>query len=533
MFGFSSYHWDVGELSADDRRALVTLNGASPETPLAGYATHDPHALLAAFRALVHSTDVRARGVALDQYVYAEAQGRWGIENPLVLFDDAVRAAAREMLTAVSRPGIPLTDQPLLLSGWRSALGALTHVGDSSELPLVMTVVEAMAADDLLDRHAFWPVEVRLADADPATRSHVDAWLAGMATDERLPVEVRVEAVGTLGPRHHEEVAGLLRHPAVPLAVAAARYLLDGDPSPEVATRVADVVAGWPGDAPYPADEVRHRLAEIADLATARATLTGPSAETVAGALSTVAEHGTAADLPATLAVLDDDRLVLAGADTVADAVVECLRTADGPVADRAYRALATVYTDGARPVDVRVLALRPFWCRPEHRLDAVAVTTLLTHDDLRLSTAAAMALVGRRGSEAPVRAAAARWPDDAPDPADRVRDLLTDLDDLAAARAVIAAAPTTAGPSRDAAGPVPATSDDARTLLAAIRTVTLDGDASDGPRLLAACAVAGDLPLAWALRRALLRRGDPADARYAAAISGLDARILAGPVNG
>jgi hypothetical protein len=29
VFGFSSYHWRVEELSEDDRRALATLNGAS------------------------------------------------------------------------------------------------------------------------------------------------------------------------------------------------------------------------------------------------------------------------------------------------------------------------------------------------------------------------------------------------------------------------------------------------------------------------------------------------------------------------
>lgn len=510
MFGFSSYHWDVGELSETDRRALVTLNDASPETPLAGYATHDPAGLFGAYRALLHSTDVRARGVALDQYAYAEAQGRWAIENPLVLFDDTVRAVARAMLAAVPRPGVPLTDQPLLLSGWRSALGALTHLadGDPSDLPLIMTVVEAMAADDLLDRHAFWPVEVRVTDTD---RAGVDAWLAGMATDERLPVDVRVGAVQALGPGHHEQVAGLLRHPDPPLAIAAAHLLLDGDPPPETAARVAGVVSGWPDDAPYPASEVRHRLEEIADLAKARATLTRPGAhsDALSGPLSVVAEHGTAADLPAVLAILDDDRLVLAAGGAFADAVVECLRAADGPAADRAYEALAAVYTDGARAVDVRVLALRPFWCRPEHRVDPHAVTALLNHDDLRLSTAAALTLVDRQGSEGPVRAAAARWPDDAPDPADRLRDLLADLDELAAARAVLDAPPA-----------------DAATLLAAVRTVTRDGDESDGPRLLAACAVAGDLPLLWALRRALLRRRD---ARYDAAVRDLDARILSG----
>ena len=75
MYGFSSFYWDVADLAEPDRRAVDALDGASPPLPSAGYATHDPDGLLAAYRTLLHSADPPARGVALDQYTYAEPRG--------------------------------------------------------------------------------------------------------------------------------------------------------------------------------------------------------------------------------------------------------------------------------------------------------------------------------------------------------------------------------------------------------------------------------------------------------------------------
>jgi hypothetical protein len=268
VYGFSSYHWDVHELAEEDQRAIAALGTTSPPSPGAGFGPHDPDGLLAAYRTLLHSPDVRARGVALDQYTYAAAQHRWGAENPLTRFDEAVLAQARAMLAVTPEPTVPLAAQPRVTAGWNSALGVLAFLTDGSvvDLPRIVEVLDSAFAGDLLDIHALRALGVRLVDADEPTCARVGAWLAARFTDETLPVEVRVTALSPfrddryaarLGQRG--AIADLLHHPEIRLSIEAAWVLADRDSAHDQAVRRA--VAGWPDDAPYPADEVRDLLA--------------------------------------------------------------------------------------------------------------------------------------------------------------------------------------------------------------------------------------------------------------------------------
>jgi hypothetical protein len=274
MYGFSSFHWKVSELAEQDRQAVEALNELSPPLPSAGYATHDVDGLLAAYRTLLHSADIRARGVALDQYAYAEAQHRWGADNPMTRYNAEVLARAREMLAVDTQPGVPLTDQPHVMACWNSALGVLACLaddGDTSDLPRIIEVLDRMFSDNLTDDHAFWALEVRLIDADAPTCARVGAWLATTMTDEQLPLEVRISAVRAFGDDrysarlgHRDALVSLLDHPQIRLSVCAAKTLLDLDEP--FLQEVRRAVANWPDDAPYPANEVRDLLAEADEL---------------------------------------------------------------------------------------------------------------------------------------------------------------------------------------------------------------------------------------------------------------------------
>jgi hypothetical protein len=74
------------------------------------------------------------------------------------------------------------------------------------------------------------------------------------------------------------------------------------------------------------------------------------------------------------------------------------------------------------------------------------------------------------------VRRAVARWPDNAPHPASKVRDRLAGLDTLAEARRILTSA-------ADPHGDPP---QDIEALSGALDTVIQDGDDTDGLRLLA-----------------------------------------------
>jgi hypothetical protein len=269
LYGFSSFYWNVDELGDEDRRAVAALDTASPHLPSAGYATHDLDGLLAVYRTLLHSADVRARGVALDQYTYAEAQHRWGADNPMTRFDDEVLAQARAMLAVTPDPAVPLAAQPRVTACWNSALGVLAFLTDdtSADLPRIIEVLDSAFASDLLDVYSFWALEVRLIDADEPTCARVGAWLAATFGNDQLPIQVRVTAVSAfrddryaarLGQR--DAIADLLDQPDIRLSIEAALVLADVDSAYDEAVR--RTVAGWPDDAPYPASEVRELLAE-------------------------------------------------------------------------------------------------------------------------------------------------------------------------------------------------------------------------------------------------------------------------------
>ena len=186
MYRVDTFNWDVEELSETDRAAVRALNELSPSLPSAGYATNDPSAFLDAFRTLLHSADVRARGVALDQYHYAGANHRWTGSDPLDTMDAEVAVVARDLLAVPHQAGVPLLDQPHVVSCWNSALSALarSYDGSDGDLPRIVTVLDTMMrSGSTLDSTGIWALEVRLpTPTRPPAPGSATGWPASLPT---------------------------------------------------------------------------------------------------------------------------------------------------------------------------------------------------------------------------------------------------------------------------------------------------------------------------------------------------------------
>ena len=235
MYGFSSFHWDVAELAGPDRRAVEALDTASPPLPTAGYATHDPDGLLAAYRTLLRSDDVRP-GASRSTSTPTRRRRAAGATRTRSPRTTPRCSRARAMLAVAPDPALPLTVQRRVTACWNSALGVMAFLtGDdgTADLPRIVEVLGAASAADLLDDpYPFWALEVRLVDAGAPVCERVARGSTPRPLDPRLSVGVRVAAIGACGGERYADrlaqgdaIAGLLDDPEIRVAVEAARVL--------------------------------------------------------------------------------------------------------------------------------------------------------------------------------------------------------------------------------------------------------------------------------------------------------------------
>jgi hypothetical protein len=435
LYGFTSYYRSPADLGVDERRAVETLNGATPELPTAGDATHDQAALSAAFQVLLHSADAGARGVALDQHRYAQAQGRWGLTNPLREYDAEVRTEARALLAVPLQPTATPDEQTTVILGWCSAMGVLGYLGEIGDLPRLMAILDTAVpgiprAGDV-NIELFSAIEFCLLAADEPACRQAGARLAAVAADESLPADLRISALGPFGDdringRLDQEnvLAELLADRLIKVSIAAAGTLVrrrDHEPL------VRRIVAGWPADAPYPAMEVRVVLDEFDELTRARVALAeSVDLTNLSDALESVREFGDSTDLPRLSTLLEvADLAGTEEAELLIHAIGRCLPEADRQLRRRTGARLAAIFADARRPTDVRVAAIRVFDAATTDLGQEDALAGLLDHDEPHLSVAAAYALVHLPGYHPRLREVAADWPADAPYPAEEVHEHL------------------------------------------------------------------------------------------------------------
>jgi hypothetical protein len=248
---FESYYWAVGDLPAEDATWAKTLI----ESDRIDDAKR-------AFAQLLESNEVAARGVALDHYVYAETQGRFGVSNPFSIFDKAAISSARQLLQ-----GPPVTAKSprgsiVVGANHASALGVLMHLGDSSDLQRIEPFLDPSRDLNVLEEACMAAERcVRTADSDSTQR--IGARLAALFQNDKLNDEVRVFAIRPFRRNplldQEEVLLETLTRGSMPVSAYAAWILLARDRAKyEEVLRAA--LATWPADAPYPAGEVRSRM---------------------------------------------------------------------------------------------------------------------------------------------------------------------------------------------------------------------------------------------------------------------------------
>lgn len=248
MYGFWTYHWPVTSLPDEAHAALVQLNALSAELPSDGYPASNEPALVAAFQILLDHIELRVRGIALDQYCYAEAQTRWGHDNPFRAVDGHVATVARAFLARSESEALS------------SALMVLWHLGTASDLPTVMAILEARDSRVDFDT-AFGALRTCLLAADQSIAQPIAVRLVEIVEDPSRSLDVRAEALRTFATTglygQAPRIAALLFADELRLAASAA-FALVQDPAYREQVRAA--AAQWPEDAPAPAFEVRGEL---------------------------------------------------------------------------------------------------------------------------------------------------------------------------------------------------------------------------------------------------------------------------------
>lgn len=242
---FDSYYWR-GARPADPALELARERVA---------AVKDPEA----FSRLLHSRDPVAVGIALDQYHRAEAETRHGTAHPFTAFTDEVAARAREILRGLPSH-VEGADEG---AGHASALGALMNLTEPEDASLIAdTFVWARTAN--LRFAAALAAGGALEGAETPDARLIAA-LVRLVLDEASSLDERQAALAALGRgRSAATIEALVRATQVTnlgLQASAALHLLELDPVNHRA-HVEEVVASWPAEPPYPANEVLELLAE-------------------------------------------------------------------------------------------------------------------------------------------------------------------------------------------------------------------------------------------------------------------------------
>lgn len=253
---FHSYFWSGAALDPNLAAAL--------ERFLAREATPDEK--LQAFEMLLDSGSTPAHGIALDQYTFAQGQGRMGDVDLLAPLAPRVRACLVAELQAPPfvrpEPGA----RPRAGANHASAFYAMWHLASADDGPLVARALAANTDPDVL-RWGVKAAEVVL-DGEPVLEVQLAGELRRLVSTHEMPAEVRAGAITALGVCASEDVVpwllDALREPALHVAAAAARCLLERD-AERFRGKVAPFAAAWPTaeeSVPYDVTEVRHLLDE-------------------------------------------------------------------------------------------------------------------------------------------------------------------------------------------------------------------------------------------------------------------------------
>ncbi|MGW0432823.1 hypothetical protein ACWDV4_09795 [Micromonospora sp. NPDC003197] len=211
----------------------------------------DVKSRLGEFSTRLESDDIDVVRGALDDYLQAQADTRWGVDNPYWLLDNEVRFAARDLLR-----------QP---PSGRSHAGALTvmwHLAEEEDADLIADVIEGDPdAEGWED--ALLAAGTALAAGEEPSRRLLDL-VTAMVLDEGLDVWDRKNAIRALNDLDLPEVEDLIVHVSESsereLQIHAAGWLATPLRLRVHRERVRRLVQSWPEDAGWQADRVREEV---------------------------------------------------------------------------------------------------------------------------------------------------------------------------------------------------------------------------------------------------------------------------------
>jgi hypothetical protein len=206
---------------------------------------------LSEYRARLGSGDVDVVRRALDDSQSAQANTRWGVDNPYWPLDDAVRLAARNLLR-----------QPNSGPAHASALTVMWHLAEEEDAALIADVIEG-TPDTAVRETALRAAGTALADGEEPNRRLLGL-IAAMALDEGLEVRERRDAMHALSdldlPEVEDLIVRLSESSELELQVSAAGYLTEPQRLRIHRDHVTRVASSWPEDAGWGANAVRKAL---------------------------------------------------------------------------------------------------------------------------------------------------------------------------------------------------------------------------------------------------------------------------------
>ncbi|GCE02228.1 hypothetical protein [Embleya hyalina] len=212
----------------------------------------DESSRLDEFGVRLESDDVDVVRRALDDYQQAQADTRWGVDNPYRPLDDEVRSAARDLLGRPSSGG-----------SHESALTVLWHLAEEEDADLIADVLEG--APDAVEREtALRAAGTALAEGEEPNRRLLGL-ITATALDESLDTRDRKDALRSLADLDSPEVEDVMirvgESSERELQVCAAWHLTMPRRLRVHRDRVTRIAKSWPKDAGWEAEHVREALA--------------------------------------------------------------------------------------------------------------------------------------------------------------------------------------------------------------------------------------------------------------------------------
>jgi hypothetical protein len=248
--GFDVIYWRYPQF--EDRRlaqALEELAGSS-----------DRGVRHRGFGVLLNSDDISAVGIALDYYHRQDSYGRWGQDNEFSDYAATVLQRARMLLTQPAL-GVGELGAAVTAANHASALVAMLNLAEAPDAEAIAQVLETTTSEAARENALMTAGTALETSAEPSVRL-VEA-LSAIVGDESADVGNRCDALSALSDADSPKPLGAIRSAleCVDLRVQTqAAYMLAFHHRDEHLSILRRVVASWPDDAPFPADEVRDLL---------------------------------------------------------------------------------------------------------------------------------------------------------------------------------------------------------------------------------------------------------------------------------